>query len=102
MAASAYGVSKLAVRGLAIAFAHDFADDNIRVNAVAPGLTPTENVLAEYSDDHFETSAATHQLIHRRATVDDVLNTILFLCSEDASFITGETIRVGGGRALSI
>jgi NAD(P)-dependent dehydrogenase (short-subunit alcohol dehydrogenase family) len=101
-AASAYGVTKLAVRGLTIAFAHDFAGDNIRVNAVAPTLTPTESVLAEFSDEHFEKSVAERQLIRRRATMDDVVNTMLYLCSEKASFITGETIRVTGGGGLSI
>jgi NAD(P)-dependent dehydrogenase (short-subunit alcohol dehydrogenase family) len=101
-AASAYGVTKLAVRGLTIAFAHDFAGDKIRVNAVAPTLTPTESALAEFSDEHFEKSVAERQLIQRRATMDDVVNTMLYLCSEEASFITGETIRVTGGGGMSI
>jgi NAD(P)-dependent dehydrogenase (short-subunit alcohol dehydrogenase family) len=99
---SPYGVSKLAVRGLTIAFATEFAPDGIRVNAIAPTLTPTENVLAEFTDEDFERSVETRQLVRRRATMDDVTRTMLFLCSEDSSFITGETIRVTGGGALAV
>ncbi|MBO0729807.1 MAG: SDR family oxidoreductase, partial [Acidimicrobiaceae bacterium] len=97
-----YGVSKVAVRGLTIAFARELAPDGIRVNAVAPTLTPTENVLAEFSEEEFETSVETRQLVQRRSTLDDVTRSVLFLCSDDAAFITGETIRVTGGVALSI
>ena len=42
-----YGVSKLAVRGLTVAFASELSPDLIRVNAIAPGLTNTESALAE-------------------------------------------------------
>jgi 3-oxoacyl-[acyl-carrier protein] reductase len=99
---SPYGVSKLAVRGLTVAFAKEFAPDRIRVNAIAPTLSPTESVLAEYTDNEFGYSVEKRQLIHRRATLDDVVRTAIFLCSEEASFITGETIRVTGGADLSI
>jgi NAD(P)-dependent dehydrogenase (short-subunit alcohol dehydrogenase family) len=37
------------------------------------------------------------QLVHRLGRMDDIASTMLFLCSEDASFITGETIKVSGG-----
>jgi NAD(P)-dependent dehydrogenase (short-subunit alcohol dehydrogenase family) len=100
--ANAYGVTKLAVRGLTVAFATEFAPDGIRVNAIAPALTGTESVLAEYSDADLERSITTRQLIRRRETMDDVTRTMLFLCSEDASFITGETVRVAGGASIGI
>jgi NAD(P)-dependent dehydrogenase (short-subunit alcohol dehydrogenase family) len=100
--ANAYGVTKLAVRGLTVAFATEFAPRGIRVNAIAPALTATESVLAEYSDADFERSISTRQLIPRRETMADVTRTMLFLCSEDASFITGETLRVAGGASISI
>ncbi|MFI5047964.1 MAG: SDR family NAD(P)-dependent oxidoreductase [Acidimicrobiia bacterium] len=102
VATTPYGVTKLAVRGLTIAFATELADDRIRVNAVAPTVTPTESVLAEYSAAELERSVATRQLVRRTATADDVARTVLFLCSDEAGFITGETIRVTGGAALSI
>jgi NAD(P)-dependent dehydrogenase (short-subunit alcohol dehydrogenase family) len=97
-----YGVTKVAVRGLTIAFANEFSTDGIRVNSIAPTLTPTDGVQAEYSEEEMETSVATRQLLRRRAAVDDITRTMMFLCSDEASFITGETIRVTGGAFLSI
>ncbi|MGO8860291.1 MAG: SDR family NAD(P)-dependent oxidoreductase [Acidimicrobiales bacterium] len=97
-----YGVSKVAVRGLTIALATELSADGIRVNAVAPTLTETESSLEEYSDEEFETFVATQQLIKRRATMSDVCNAMLFLCSDEAAMITGETVRVTGGTALSV
>jgi NAD(P)-dependent dehydrogenase (short-subunit alcohol dehydrogenase family) len=97
-----YGVTKLAVRGLTVALATELGGDGIRVNAIAPTLMATESALAEYSEEDFDRSVATRQLIRRRGSMDDVTQTLLFLCSDEASFITGETIRVTGGAALSI
>jgi 3-oxoacyl-[acyl-carrier protein] reductase len=42
------------------------------------------------------------QLIHRLGTMDDVVSATLFLCSDEAGFITGETLRVSGGYPLSL
>ena len=100
--ASPYGVSKVAVRGLTIALATELAPDRIRVNGIAPTMTPTESVLESFSEDDLQRAVTSRQLIKRQATLDDVTKTMLFLCSDDASFITGETIRVTGGSALSI
>src|SRR4051794_40130479 len=77
--ANAYGVTKLAVRGLTVAFATEFAPHHIRVNAIAPGLTQTESVLTEYSDEHFEQAITSRQLIPRRGTMDDVTKAMLYL-----------------------
>jgi len=97
-----YGVSKVAVRGLTIALATELSAYGIRVNAVAPTLTETESALDEYSGEEFDRFVATQQLIKRRATMDDVCNAMLFLCSDEAGMITGETVRVTGGTALSV
>jgi 3-oxoacyl-[acyl-carrier protein] reductase len=97
-----YGVTKVAVRGLTIALATELSADGIRVNAVAPTITETESTLDEYSDEEFDRFVATQQLIKRRATMDDVCNAMLFLCSDEAAMITGETVRVTGGTALSV
>jgi NAD(P)-dependent dehydrogenase (short-subunit alcohol dehydrogenase family) len=102
MASTPYAVTKLTVRGLTIAFATELAGDGIRVNAVAPTVTATDSVLAQYSDEELDRSVATRQLVARRGTPDDVTRTVLFLCSDEASFVTGETVRVTGGAALSI
>ena len=99
---SPYGVSKLAVRGLTIAFAREFADSGIRVNAVAPGLIATDTVVAELPAELFGQFANANQLVRRTGRIDDVVAGMLFLCSEHASFITGETLKISGGYPLSI
>ena len=66
------------------------------MNAIAPTITPTESVLEVYTDEDFERAAATRQLIHRRATIDDVTRTMLFLCSDDARAIHGAALPVTG------
>jgi 3-oxoacyl-[acyl-carrier protein] reductase len=97
-----YGVSKLAVRGLTIAFAQEFARDGIRVNALAPGLMGTENALADLPEELVADWVKTKQLVPRLGQMDDIVNAVLFLCSDEASFITGETLKVAGGYPLHI
>jgi NAD(P)-dependent dehydrogenase (short-subunit alcohol dehydrogenase family) len=99
---SPYGVSKLAVRGLTIALATELAPSKIRVNAIAPGLTATEAGLADFPQAMIDDFVENRQLVHRVGTMQDVVGTALFLCSEDASFITGETLRVSGGYPLAL
>jgi NAD(P)-dependent dehydrogenase (short-subunit alcohol dehydrogenase family) len=102
MATSPYGVSKLAVRGLTMAFATELAADKIRVNAVAPGLMATENALLDLPKELVDRFVGELQLVKRLGQMDDIAKTVLFLCSDDASFITGETIKVSGGYPLAI
>jgi 3-oxoacyl-[acyl-carrier protein] reductase len=99
---SPYAVSKLAVRGLTVAFATELAPDRIRVNAIAPGLMNTENALADLPRPVIDEIVHDRQLIHRLGTMDDVVSAMLFLCSDEASFITGETIKVSGGYPLNL
>jgi 3-oxoacyl-[acyl-carrier protein] reductase len=93
---SPYGVSKLAVRGLTIAFANELSEANIRVNAVAPGLMATESVIADLPQDLVEEFVNERQLVNRLGTVQDIVDMMLFLCGDKATFITGETYRVSG------
>ena len=99
--ATPYAVSKLTVRGLTVAFATELAADRIRVNAVAPGLTNTESALADLPTSTIDQFVHKLQLIHRLGTMDDVVAATLFLCSDEASFITGETVKVSGGYPLT-
>ena len=99
---SPYGVSKLAVRGLTTAFASELAPDGIRVNAVSPGLTLTEAGLADFPESMIEDFVHNRQLVHRAGTMADTVSLVLFLCSDDASFITGETVKVSGGYPLGV
>jgi 3-oxoacyl-[acyl-carrier protein] reductase len=97
-----YGVSKLAVRGLTIALATELAPEGIRVNAIAPGLMATENAIDGLPQALIDQFVGKLQLIPRLGQMGDVVATTLWLCSDDASFITGETLRVSGGYPLAI
>lgn len=99
---SPYGVSKLAVRGLTIAFAHEFASAGIRCNAIAPGLIATDSAMADLPDTVITSIVEEQQLVRRLGAIDDIVSMMLFLCSPEAGFITGETYRVSGGTPLSI
>jgi NAD(P)-dependent dehydrogenase (short-subunit alcohol dehydrogenase family) len=97
---SPYAVSKLAVRGLTTAFASEFAPAGIRVNAISPGLMGTEAALADLPPALIEDIVENRQLLHRLGEVQDIVSAVLFLCSAEASFITGETLKVSGGYPL--
>jgi 3-oxoacyl-[acyl-carrier protein] reductase len=97
-----YSVSKLTVRGLTIAFATEFAADNIRVNGIAPGLMATENAIDDLPSELVDEYVQQHQLIHRLGQMEDIVNAMLYLCSDESSFMTGETLKVTGGFPLNI
>ena len=101
LSATPYAVSKLTVRGLTVAFATELAPDRIRVNAIAPGLMNTENAIAELPRPLLNEFVHRLQLVHRLGKMDDVVSAMMFLCSDEASFITGETLKVSGGYPLN-
>lgn len=94
-------MSKLAVRGLTVSFAREFAADGIRVNAIAPGLIFTEAVRAELSAAEADRVLG-EQILRREGEEQDIVEALLYLVSSRASFVTGETLRVTGGFALSV
>jgi 3-oxoacyl-[acyl-carrier protein] reductase len=98
---AAYGVSKLAVRGVTVQLAREFAADGIRVNAIAPGLIFTDTIRAELGRDE-TTRVMAQQILPREGEERDIVDALLFLVSPAASFVTGETLRVSGGFALSV
>lgn len=92
----AYGTSKAAITGLTRQMAIELAPLGITVNAVAPG--PVETILAKKT--HSQKTRATYNSLvplGRYAKPDEVAAAVEFLCSDDASFITGHTIPVDGG-----
>ena len=93
-----YIASKAGVIGFTRALASDLGPDGITVNAIAPSLTRTfgTTVTAPRSEDRFAMVTAL-QAIKREETPDDLVGTMSFLTSDDASFITGQTIYVDGG-----
>jgi 3-oxoacyl-[acyl-carrier protein] reductase len=98
---TAYGASKLAVRGLTITMAHEFKADGIRVNAIAPGLIFTETIRAELPQQAIDV-VMRQQIVPREGEVKDIVEAMLYLASGRSSFITGETLRVSGGFTLAI
>lgn len=96
-----YGVSKLAVRGLTVSFAREFAADGIRVNAIAPGLIFTDAIRAELPRSEAERVMG-EQILQREGEERDIVEALLYLISSKASFVTGETLRVTGGFALTV
>ena len=91
----AYSASKAAVIGLVKALAKELAPSGIRVNCVAPGVTDTE-MNACYDEDAME-ALAERTPLGRIADPREIAEAILFLASEKASFITGQTLTADGG-----
>jgi NAD(P)-dependent dehydrogenase (short-subunit alcohol dehydrogenase family) len=99
-AGGAYGVSKLALNTLTVALAGELADDGIRVNGIAPSLVDSEAAVEWMNDpvrQGVEATIVGNQMIKRLGRMGDLANLVLFLCSEQASFITGQTVLVDGG-----
>ena len=101
--AGIYGVSKAAVNTLTRALAKELAPAGIRVNAVSPGTidTPFHAQIKATKPEVFA-SWKDSILLGRLGQPEEVASVVSFLVSEDASFITAETVQIGGGQALGI
>nr|XP_026261784.1 dehydrogenase/reductase SDR family member 4 [Urocitellus parryii] len=92
-----YNVSKTALLGLTKNLALELAPKNIRVNCLAPGLIRTNFSGVLWKDKEREDSMKEFLHIRRLGKPEECAGIVSFLCSEDASYITGETVVVGGG-----
>jgi meso-butanediol dehydrogenase / (S,S)-butanediol dehydrogenase / diacetyl reductase len=101
--AGIYGTSKAGVHSITRALAKDLAEYGIRVNAVSPGTidTPFHAQIKSTKPEVFD-SWKNSIMLGRLGQPEDVASVISFLASKDASFITAETIQIGGGQALGI
>jgi 3-oxoacyl-[acyl-carrier protein] reductase len=95
---SHYGASKAGQLGFMRTAALELAPKNITVNAVLPGNIFTEG-LAANGPEYIASMEASIPL-KRLGTVEDIANAVLFLASEEAAYITGQTITVDGGQVL--
>lgn len=101
--AGIYGTSKAGVHAITRALAKDLAEYNIRVNAVSPGTidTPFHAQIKSTKPEVFA-SWKNNIMLNRLGQPEEVANVVSFLASSDASFITAETVQIGGGQALGI
>ncbi|WP_422359545.1 SDR family NAD(P)-dependent oxidoreductase [Reichenbachiella sp.] len=101
--AGIYGTSKAGVHAITRALAKDLAEYGIRVNAVSPGTidTPFHAQIKATKPEVFA-SWKNNILLGRIGEPEEVASVVSFLGSDDASFITAETIQIGGGQALGI
>lgn len=93
-----YVTSKAAVIGMTRAMAKELGKDNILVNAIAPGFTLSDGVMAnEIQLKHFREISAQVRVIQRDQHPADLVGAAKFLAGPDSSFITGQTLVVDGG-----
>jgi meso-butanediol dehydrogenase/(S,S)-butanediol dehydrogenase/diacetyl reductase len=99
--ASAYAASKAAILNLTRSMALDHAKEGIRVNAVCPGSVDTDMIHTAWEQfgdvEQARKLWAEKHPLGRIASPEEVAQAILFLASEEASFITGATLPVDGG-----
>lgn len=96
-----YAVSKTALLGLTKAFAEELSDRQIRVNCVAPGIVPTSFAHALVATDEMRRYFTEKTLLKELGTPEKIASVVAFLASDDASYVTGETIVVSGGMLAS-
>jgi len=95
-AMSHYIASKGGLVGLARALSKELGPDLVTVNAVSPGLTATDNAVRDVPQAHFDL-VRSRQALPRTGQPADQAAAVAFLVSDEASFITGQTLLVDGG-----
>ncbi len=91
--AGAYTVSKLALNGVTKVLADEFSADNIRVNGIAPGV-----ITAKLPEDQVQRLLA-RQTVRRPGQPEDLVGLLFYLCSDESSFMNGQTLVIDGGMA---
>ena len=90
-----YVASKAGIIGLTKTLAKEFGSRNVRVNAVAPGFVQT--AMTDALPEDVKEKALENVPLKRFATTQDIAKAVMFLASEDASYITGHVLAVNGG-----
>jgi len=92
-----YVASKAALIGATKKMAFEWADYNIRVNAIAPGIIDTK--MQDSMDEHLSNERLRFNTIYRKGTAEEVAELCAFLADEKSSYITAQTITIDGGGA---
>ena len=93
-----YAASKAGMVGFTKSLAKELGSRNITVNAVAPGFIPT--ALTEVLPEEMVQAAIENTPVGRLGAIEDVASAVLFLASDEASFITGQVLTVDGGMVM--
>lgn len=93
---TAYGVSKAAINSLTQNIAIQYANKNVRCNAILPGPIETKTVLKSMTEE-FKNSLIKHIPLNRMGKTEDIAKAVVFLASDDSSFITGDLMEIAGG-----
>jgi NAD(P)-dependent dehydrogenase (short-subunit alcohol dehydrogenase family) len=94
---SPYIQSKGALVGLTRAWAREFGAYGVTVNAISPGAFPTDAEKIHPDPEGYNRHVLERQAVKRRGDPSDIANALLFLCSDGAGFITGQTLNIDGG-----
>jgi gluconate 5-dehydrogenase len=100
--AAAYGASKSGLAGLTRTLATEWAAQGIRVNGIGPGYFRTALTEVFYKDERWQTQMLEKIPLRRFGKLEDLNGAVLFLCSDAASYITGQILYVDGGYLASI
>ena len=100
--AAAYSSSKHGVMGLTRTAALDYAKDGIRINAVCPDYIRTALIEGILSDPELVSQAISREPIGRIGKPEEVADAVVWLCSDDASYVTGTGMSIDGGAIAGI
>ena len=98
---AAYVASKMGLIGLTREAARELAAYNIRVNAVCPGVIETQMTASLRQDEAMVSKWLEDIPLGRLGGVEDVVDLVLFLCSDAAAYLTGQAINLDGGKVMS-